>query len=512
VAASLAVMFRRVWLMELDSFEFDDAFMFIRYAENLLDGHGYTWNAGDPAIFGVTSILFTWIITLVKGLFGGMMSNSWVLVATALGFALAFLLILQGGMFRTVRSPLLKDRLSLALLTIPFLVLPLIFGFHISTGMETTLSLFLNTAMILAVIRYAQEDGSSWKWLAMAAVTAWLTYLARPDNALTMMLFPVFYLVALKRFRHLPVFLGLLILLLAADSLVKFLVFGDVLPLSYYTKKSGFTEGYTAKYFWNPVKYLTTFTAYTMPYILLIFAFADRKHAKILAAFLVPVAMTFAYFFTFDQIMGFDARLYFPFLPFLIVPALLVLDDFLVRRRATPARPDRNVLFRRFALLLAFLFLTVYSKYRFINKYESYAIREGNKGAIAVPDLEDRRYDREQSIRKISELLKGFPDDFVFAATEHGYLSGDNPGKRILDLSGLHNYTIATTGYNDSILAEEQPDLIWMPHQDLTVLHHDVRTGAYFKENYTYITGVYAFGCAVRNGSRYYEQLMDEIK
>jgi len=499
--------------MELDSFEFDDAFMFIRYAENILSGNGFTWNAGDPAIFGCTSILYTYMVSLSKFLFGGFAGNSWILVGTALFFGMAFLIELQAGLYKSLRSSLLKDRLVLAVLTIPFIVLPLIFGFQVSTGMETTLSLFLHTGFIFSVIRYGNQEDKDRKWLGLAGITTYLIYLVRPDNALVAALFPMGYFISRKQYRHLIKWIVLAGAFLVLDSVVKYIAFGSLLPLSYYAKKSGFTEGYTAKYFWNPVKYLTQFIAYMMPYILVIFVFVRKKHRLLLSAFLLPVTGTFLYFFTFDQIMGFNARLYFPFIPYIIVPAFLLMDDYFMEsntKRIGMWKP--NALFPKLLLLIAFLFVAVFSKYRFINMYSSYAIKAGNEQAIAIPNIDDRRYNREVSIRKLSDLLKEYPDDLVFAATEHGFISGDNPNKRIMDLSGLHNSAIARNGYFDDMLKQEQPDLIWMPHHDLTVLHHSIRTGAYFEAQYEYITNVYAFGCAIRKDSPYYERLKADIR
>ena len=513
LAGALFMLLRRTWLMELDSFEFDDAFMYIRYAENILAGGGYTWNMGDPAMFGNTSILYTYIIGLTKSLFGSFMTNSQVLVTTALIFALAFLVHFPVNLRRQMQSAVLSDELLICLVTIPFLVFPLIFGFHISTGMETTLSLFLHSIFLFAVMKY----GGSWERrfgaLAAALIAGYLLFLVRPDNALVVAGFPALYFAFRRAWKHLLFFGLALTAVIALDSIIKYLWFGDILPLSYYTKRSGFTEGYTAKYFWNPIKYLTQIAAYTMPFILAIFAFARRRHVLLLTAFMLPVAATYAYYFSFDQIMGFNARLYFPFVPYIIVPALILADEFFSldrEEKASHFQLDRSV-FKLIALSV-FLILAVYSKYRFINMYENYAIAAGNKNAIVIPGLEDRKYDRELSIRLISDLLKEFPDDFVFAATEHGYISGDNPDKRIFDLSGLHNYTIAQSGYSDDLLREEQPDLVWMPHQDLTVLHHAVRTGDYFQSAYEYIPNIYAFGCAIRKDSPHYEKLRSLIQ
>lgn len=489
--------------MELDPFEFDDAFMFMRYAGNILDGHGYTWNAGDPPVYGCTSVLYTWVIAAVMGITGLRDGQSQVIVGASLVFALVFLLQLYRGLRRHATDGRLRHPLAPALFTVPWLVLPLLFGFHVSSGMETTLSLLLNTVVIFAVMAYGRTG--SWRHAGLAALFIWLAFLTRPDNALTGLLFPALYLTAIGRPRH---FIRLALvagLLLAADTAVKYAVFGQVLPLSFYAKRSGFTEGYTAKYFWNPVRYLTEITAYAMPYLLLWFALAARRHRLLLLAFLVPVLATWLYFFSFDQIMGFHARLYLPFVPFLIVPAWLLLNDTLAAGSLPVQKADTAV--RRTVFLLVFLTVAVFSKYRFINLYESWAIATGNRDAVAVPGLNDRRYNREESIRHLDDLLKRFPDDFVLAATEHGFLSANNPGKRIVDLSGLHQPVIARSGYSDSLLAAERPDLVWMPHQDLTVLHQRIREGEFFLENYEYRTDVYAFGCALRKDSPYYESL-----
>lgn len=511
--ASMAILFRRVWLMELDTFEFDDAFMFIRYAENILAGYGYTWNPGEALVYGNTSILYTYVIALNKWLFGSFMTNSWILISTTLIFGVVFLWALVQGLYQQVKSELLHNRWITGLITIPFLVLPLIFGFHISTGMETTLSLLLNTLFVLAVLKFSQRDDVQPKHVIIPAIIGYALFLCRPDNALVVALFPLLLLVTQKKIKHFLYLASLLFVLIAIDSLIKYWAFGEILPLSFYAKKNGFTEGYTAKYFWNPVRYMTQIVAYTMPYILLIFVFIRRKQLTWLFAFLLPVLLTFAYFLTFDQIMGFDARLYFPFIPYIIIPAVLLLDKAIVDLKNRDFSGwEFNHIVAKTSLLVVFLFFTVFSKYRFINKYEAYAIKAGNKHAIAIQDLEQRKYNREVSIKRINDLLKQFPNDFVFAATEHGFISGDNPDKVIVDLSGLHNLEIAKNGYSEKILKDTQPDFIWMPHQDLTVLHYNIRSGDYFQQEYEYISNVYAFGCAMRKDSKYYLQLKQSIK
>ena len=513
VFASLAVFIRRTWLMELDSFEFDDAFMFIRYAENILAGQGYTWNAGDPLLFGNTSILYTYVIAISKGLFGNWLTNSQVLVFVAFIFALLFLFILQRGLFKLVQSEFLKNKMVLALCTIPFIIFPLIYGFQVSTGMETTMSLLFNGLFVFAVVKVSRKEVTGLQHYLIPVFIGYLLFLIRPDNALVVALFPVLLFLSKRNFSAILKYVILLTAFIAVDSLIKYVAFGDVLPLSFYAKKSGFTEGYTARYFWNPIKYITQIVAYMMPFILTLFVFTRRKNVLWLSAYILPLVVTFIYYFSFDQIMGFNARLYFPFIPYIIIPAIILLDDRLLEFKGRNFELfNLNSMISKLSLLLVFLFVMVFSKYRFINQYENYLIQQGKKEAIAMPEFDNRRYNREVSIKKITEILKQFPDDFVFAATEHGYISGDNPTKRILDFSGLHNQQIAKEGYSEEILKKENPDFIWLPHQDLTVLHYRIRTGTYFMENYELIPSVYAFGCAIRKDSKYYEELKGDIK
>jgi len=47
---------------------FDDAYMFIRYANNFLDGHGISWNPDGVQTYGVTSILYLAITTMARSI------------------------------------------------------------------------------------------------------------------------------------------------------------------------------------------------------------------------------------------------------------------------------------------------------------------------------------------------------------------------------------------------------------------------------------------------------------
>src|SRR3954470_8582564 len=46
--------------------DFDDAYMFLRYANNWLAGCGMAWNCGEQAVYGATSLPHVWLVALVR--------------------------------------------------------------------------------------------------------------------------------------------------------------------------------------------------------------------------------------------------------------------------------------------------------------------------------------------------------------------------------------------------------------------------------------------------------------
>ncbi|MCD6586965.1 MAG: hypothetical protein J7K88_00280, partial [Candidatus Fermentibacteraceae bacterium] len=74
------------------STEFDDAYMYCRYASNFLEGNGFSWNAADGPAFGATSPVFLFLITVSKSLFTA--DNSFLLSFTSFSTGLLGLAVL----------------------------------------------------------------------------------------------------------------------------------------------------------------------------------------------------------------------------------------------------------------------------------------------------------------------------------------------------------------------------------------------------------------------------------
>src|SRR5260221_6948537 len=85
-------------LVRAPATDFDDAYMFLRYARNLIAGFGMRWNRGEPPVFGATSLPHVAVVALVRGasprlsdaaVLQGASGAAAVLVAVALAVAFA---------------------------------------------------------------------------------------------------------------------------------------------------------------------------------------------------------------------------------------------------------------------------------------------------------------------------------------------------------------------------------------------------------------------------------------
>ena len=67
ILTTLLVAGERLWtLVHAPPTYFDDAYMFLRYAHNLLDGYGLRWNRGEPPVYGATSLPHVLVVALVR--------------------------------------------------------------------------------------------------------------------------------------------------------------------------------------------------------------------------------------------------------------------------------------------------------------------------------------------------------------------------------------------------------------------------------------------------------------
>ncbi len=476
---------------------FDDAYMFVRYADNLLRGEGYAWNPGEGQTFGCTSIPYTFLVAAVRLLLPAVPEGKLLLWTSGLvGLAAYILLVLA------VRAAVSHRFLSLPWLSLGLGYLLLgtgPFAAHAGTGMDTMLSLAGNSLLVLVLFAFARGGGRL--GIGMAASCGYLTFLIRPDNGLYGLLFPVLLFgfgFRLGR-RRTAAFALAFLALLALDTALKTLVFGDPLPLSFYAKRTALFTGYLNLAMWNPVAYLCGFVAYLSPFLLLAAYTVTRPVLAFLAAFALPLVLTLGYFFTMVQVMGFDFRFSFPSLPFVVVPAALCLDRFLASGEGWRLR--LATVGKRVLLVLPLAWLFWISQEPLAEAYARRFLQPGVDASAAAALRTAGKGPRLgwwEVIQAMSTFCAKLPAGTLVAASEHGLLAARNPHIRVLDLVGLHDPVIAHQGFDGEYLRRRSPSLIWLPHWDYSSLRREILASPWFRTHYVYLPSAMSYGLAVR--------------
>ncbi len=145
----------------------DDTFIYMRYVENHLAGHGFVYNAGEPS-FGLTSPAWAFVMSGVTR-FSGNVLPAWRMTALAL-FGAAGMLLFLGLVRRGLGYGWAGSLAALVLLE------PHTFRWA-SSGMENALALFALSLLAMA------STSASPPWVGLATLLA-LHPFVRPELAL----------------------------------------------------------------------------------------------------------------------------------------------------------------------------------------------------------------------------------------------------------------------------------------------------------------------------------------
>jgi hypothetical protein len=438
--------------------DFDDAYMYLRYAHNLLRGHGISWNPGTP-VYGATSLLHLIVVTAVGRL-------EWA----SAGAALLSILALAALAARFGRGPRWAWVAAVPLLvayTEPF-------WFHATSGMDTMLAVLANTGLAAATLVLLERPTP--RTAVLTALVAYLAVLARPDNGL----YAFAPALALLRDRKLLVrFLAPLAALLATHALLAWHFLGTPAPLGFYVKQPHAYGGFVGEYTWNPFLFLRVFLVAAAPFAVVAVA-CGRRAAWVLLA---PVVPTFAYLFWTNQIMGHLARFFYPALPFFVAAAVVSLER---------PRPWR-------AAVAAGLALSAWPLLGFCARH--YEARAATQRLASIPTFATATHlpdvDSWQSAQEMARLAAAAPAGTRFAMSEHGLVAARAPEAIIIDVLGLHDRVFAR-GFSARELSSRNPELIWMPHPDHTQMIRDILDAPEFWDRYTFYPDAFTFGVAVR--------------
>ncbi|MEW6250921.1 MAG: hypothetical protein AB1716_09760 [Planctomycetota bacterium] len=524
----------------------DDALAFCRYADHILAGWGIAWNPGGPQTYGCTSLLYLFWITLLRSVIE---LKPWeVLLIGSLLPALAALPLLGAACARAASDSALRSFPAGWGFVALCVIVQSQYLYHAFSGMDTTLGLLANAVLILVAVD-PRLPRSAWR-AALAAGVGYLAFLARPDNLLCAVLFPGLLILLAReprvlRVRGLLWFGGALAVLLAADTLVKTAVFGSPLPLPFYAKQAGFYDGYVGAANWNAVGYQRDFLLNNaIPLAVLVFTIS--RHAwRITAAAAVPALLTWGYLASVTQIMGMEARFYYPSLPFLILAAWHALDTRVALLRVEPTISGRTIAARCAALAaLAALLFPVAAR---AERWYAERCRRLNPSRLA-PGLYADAPTQPQlgwgpAMEVVYDLVRRCPREAVWAMSEHGLVGATNPDVVIIDLVGLHDRSTldgaaplerivgqpargraaaanaVARGTNSNRVASTDhaapsapPDAIWFPHSDYTGLVNALASSPRFNELYLVWPGAFDYGFAIRRDTRFRPQIQGALR
>ncbi|MEN6541018.1 hypothetical protein [Parvibaculum sp.] len=476
--------------------------MFYRYALHIREGLGVAWNPDGLPTYGMTSQL--WVFFVLPFTFLPLSAGDALRLASSLT-GLGALAVMSFTLWRYAHSAVLRFfPISLLTVSLPLLAAPQ-FAFHMITGMDTMLSLLTNAALVFGILEYSERPRS--RQAFVVGLLAFVAVLARPDNAVCALATPFFIWATLpgtKRWGDLFHLVVLPLGLIGIELMVCRWYFGVALPLSFYAKLVRTYEGFQSSE--NAVEYFFYFVILTLPFVGILCANLRRSEILKVAAFLLPAAVTFLYLLTARQIMGTRGRFYVPFLPFLVVPALLSADMALMH-------DARRALARTSIAILAVVLLYVGARPLRTSASDAY-IRSVRSAPILVPaftpDTRDKLADHasyQQVIETMGVVLAQLPQGVSVAASEVGYIGSSAPHIPIIDLVGLNDTHIGTHGFSMDDLLLRAPDLIWFPHTDYTGMRRRMFAEPRLLDRYVVVDGAFRYGIAIRKDSPYRPQI-----
>ncbi len=480
---------------------FDDAYMFLRYADHIWLGKGFAWNLDGIQTYGVSSILYVLFVAAAYPFarFGLLSGENLLQLLSWLAGAGAFFLLAR-IITTEVKSPVFKSyRLILGLLFLSLFCGSVIF-FNATSGMDTMLALFTNVMLIGATLRALREPfrqrGRLYPNLALLAGAAYITVAARPDNLLYAILFPTLALILLAPrrpdVRAVLIFGAYVSVLFGLDLCGKLLVFGHVLPLTYYAKQSTYYEGYSGAWKWDAIAHQCEFLVCVAPFIFMIFLGAGRSSLAKITVFLLPVLITAIFLSTrVIEIMGMQARFYLPAWPFLATLGILLVAD----------APKQTISLKRIVVSFLALLALLIGWHSLPRKPFTRPAEASLAGYLLVRQADLPALGWWKAIAAMEQLVATLPGGATVAMSEHGLIGAKFPNLTIIDLVGLHDPTLARGGFSVDYVLDRKPVLIWLPHAEYGGLRTAFFSSPRFWREYTFYADAFDYGVAIRQGA-----------
>ncbi|WP_437817555.1 hypothetical protein [Sorangium sp. So ce1078] len=517
----------------------DDAYMFQRYAHNIVTEHSISWNPQGPPTYGLTSLAFLVAAVPLYLITGGNTSLAAMLQSLVCGPVLLVLLVLL-----VVRAAGDGKGARLACFSlVAFCVARSTLADHFVSGMDTAFGLCFITAYLLLALRLL--GGTRVAGGVALGAFGGLAFSVRPELTAYAVLVPL-AMIALERDRDRRRFgiaaLAATVGVLALHLGIAKLYFGSPVPLPFYAKSTNlYGSGILRAYRGRPTIDLLDWLDFFWPLLAVIaldvivglgtqqaapgapagqrqrtgprawWTASSAFDKGVLAATLLCLAYSWLFVV---PIMGFAQRFYYAPLPGLIylacrsaVRLAQTLSDSL-GKPAPAAVPVAAV------GALAILWLHLSTPLATAGKDLAGAAVANRLGHFNL--VKHGNTSGPQKYWFAIDRVSTLPDDLVMATTEVGMLGAMNLKKTIIDMAGLNDRRFALEPFSaDKFFQAYKPDLIYMPHPHYVKMIEDMEAHPEMSRYVTYSQkklGTSQFGIAVRRDSPYFEQLQKIVK
>ncbi|MBP6641071.1 MAG: hypothetical protein KA293_12340 [Bacteroidia bacterium] len=493
---------------------YDDAYMFVRYADHLLAGHGLVWNIGEGPVYGATSLAYVLALIPFRLLFPD--NPAAALFSSSFFWGLTFLLLVFRMGLKTMQTGIAFKPYVAGLLFLTLLAAGSTLRAHFASGMETTFVLSYLTLCLLSWENLRIGKGNAWLVGILGGCAWWI----RPDLLIFTWGVPMAVWVLgkteeknewLRVILVTAAFTG--IALLGAKMLT-----GAWLPLSFFAKSTSlYGPEFASQYRGLPLAEAMRFMGRIWPLAVLLGLGVYIKWSRLRTAYspldkaIFAAMLVFGVYFTFFvlQIMGFGQRFYYPLLPFFIylgIRELLELPKNLAQGPGLQFKRIPHQVERIGTIALAGLLIY-------------YGISFGINLKTAQMDSRFAVFNAKATYR--AELtdywahldaLENLPNDLEIATTEVGMPAALYPKRKIHDLAALNNPKLLDAGLSAASVLKLCPaDLIYMPHKHYVLFHTDLMQSKDFAARYVLLdakTVKASMGVAIRRNSPYAEALL----
>lgn len=487
----------------------DDAYFFVRYADNFIQSGVWTWNPGEPPTYGLTSLAHGAQVGVFR-LFGGPPALTLWLSSLVWGILFLFVLLRLAFSKTDPSGKNLRFAGFLVIATIGFQTPQL--AQHFTSGMDTMLGLAWISGYLLLFKRWEMEL-SPGKSLVLGMMGG-LTWFIRPELMLLTVLMPLG--VAFWGSRKLLKTQGWYALLFTGFFLISgaFLAqnyFGNVFPLSFWVKSANaYGPEISAQYRLEGLEQLGIFLVCNwIPIGVIIgtFAIGRKQWWKKLSpgdrGLIFAVLLYLVYETAFVlQIMGYGQRFYFPIWPAVLYLGARSLVILIEERPNLLSSGPVKVKWKGVLGILALL-MVVFSLSSWMQRPRNLSRDWGKFGTESVyAGIGEHNW-------PLLPRWDIFPSDFRLAGTELGIPGIMHPEKRIVDLTGLHDPE-QVGGFSVGRLLEQKPDIVYLPHPDYIGMHQILEQSSDFEAAYKVYTASELksyLGIALRRESPYYYQM-----